>query len=380
MFFFQVVFCSEDCREKGLKSFHCIECNLINTLEELDLGQNAQLVLRLVVQTSFTKLKDFVPSYEKELQETSPEKVGYNEDGVYDSTDYSTIYGLVTNKEQRSVADMFKRASIAYVLTKLLVYGQNFFSGCISNFVEPSKEEIVLIGCAIMTHLMNVPCNAHSITEFGACLENIQDSLLHDIGAGAYSVLSLCNHSCNPSGARTSFGNREVFRAITYITSGQEITDSYGKHYALQNVVERQKILKVQYYFTCRCGPCSKAWPLYENLKNNFKIKCFKCTGNIMHKTLKCSECNSLYSDKIIYDGVEFDYNNIYNEIQNTYIKYNQIYTDVLLGDSSPENTKFLENFLLLCRHIELPNKIYFEIQETLKHCYDKCSSYYYVC
>ena len=46
---------------------------------------------------------------------------GFNEENVYDSADYRTIYTLIGNTKQRSVGDLFKRALMAAYLLKILV-------------------------------------------------------------------------------------------------------------------------------------------------------------------------------------------------------------------------------------------------------------------
>lgn len=49
-------------------------------------------------------------------------------------------------------------------------------------------------------------------------------------------------------------------------SSGEEILDNYGYHYAVMPKEERQRKLQSQYYFGCECGPCKDCWPIYTGL------------------------------------------------------------------------------------------------------------------
>ena len=58
-----------------------------------------------------------------------PEKLGFNEEGVYDAADYRTIYTLVGNTKHRGVGDLFKRGLMAAFMLKILELTPFFFNG-----------------------------------------------------------------------------------------------------------------------------------------------------------------------------------------------------------------------------------------------------------
>ena len=56
-------------------------------------------------------------------------QVGFNEEGVYDASDYRTIYTLVGNTKQRGVGDLFKRGLMAAFMLRILELTPFFFNG-----------------------------------------------------------------------------------------------------------------------------------------------------------------------------------------------------------------------------------------------------------
>ncbi|KAG7171094.1 SET and MYND domain-containing protein 4-like 5 [Homarus americanus] len=217
----KVIFCSSECQVRGLTSYHSRECGVLPALTALDMGKNSVLAYRILIQTSFTRLKDEVPVYLGEAAERTPERLGFNDRGIYDSTDYRTIYHLVTNKESRSVSDLFKRCAMALTLTKLLQESRRFFVDAAGEPFIPSHEDLVVAGSTLLVHMMNLPCNAHSITELQVDVSNFQKSASQEIGCGSFGVLSLTNHSCNPAAARSSYGSVVVLRAIRLIGASE---------------------------------------------------------------------------------------------------------------------------------------------------------------
>ena len=96
----------------------------------------------------------------------------------------------------------------------------------------------------------------------------------------------------------TSVGDVCVVRAAATILPGQEVSDNYGHYFQvkpkvyktlifrseklpfIQNnasvypQVERQRDLKVQYFFDCDCLACRDDWPVYRNLNPDPSIIC----------------------------------------------------------------------------------------------------------
>lgn len=150
---------------RALASYHGPECEILPSLAALDMGKNSVLACRIIIQTTFSQLKKLVPQYLAEAKERTPATLGFDHAGKYVSSDYRTVYHLVGNKESRSVSDLFKRCAMAVVLVKLLEQNSKFFVDDAGMSFTPTVGDFVLTGCTVFRHMMNLPCNAHSITE-----------------------------------------------------------------------------------------------------------------------------------------------------------------------------------------------------------------------
>lgn len=375
----KVIFCSAACRMQALASYHGTECDILTSLATLDIGKNSVLACRIISQTTFTQLKNVVPVYFTESAEKPPASLGFDGAGKYMSSDYRTIYHLVGNKQSRSVSDLFKRCAMAFVLVKLLEQSSRFFVDAAGVAFTPSVGDIVLVGSTLFIHMMNLPCNAHSVTEFRININNYQQSVTSEIGCGAYGVMSLTNHSCNPAAARFTFGATEVLKAVRFIPAGTEVTDSYGEHYCVQKEESRIASLLQQYYFKCACEPCRHHWPTYCGLQEECMLKCVSCNNSIDLIGGKCPKCNLDYSKTSRsekFNVVTYNWMEVIVQLKRIKGEFDLAYKGVIAGNNSSENINKLCEFIeFIDRYVQQPCKLYFEAQETLKHCFDRQAS-----
>ncbi|KAL7647372.1 UNVERIFIED_CONTAM: hypothetical protein RMT77_000968 [Armadillidium vulgare] len=375
-----VVFCSEECLTKGLESFHSIECPVLSSLIALDCGKNPKLAFRMIIQTPLKELKSKVSCYLKE-KSNDPQHLGYNEENIYSSQDYRTIFHLVTNKDKRSVSDLFKRVVKAACLVKILLktnyFGRPFLH--LDEIETKIKEDISFVGFVLSTHLMNLPCNAHSIAALAVNVKSYQDSVMQEIGAGTYGALSLINHSCNPTIARSCYGSAVMAYAIIFVPKGAEIFDCYGEHYSMNTKLERHKEIKLQYYFDCNCDACSGNWSLYSKLKSETLVKCLECTSPVPFEEKACPKCKISTLEMKAPTRTSGDISEpLFHNISKSISLFNSAYKNILKGDITKESIeRLLELIFYLSKYAILPNKLLFEVQETLKHCYDRKALHY---
>merc|ERR1712098_678032 len=96
---------------------------------------------------------------------------------------------------------LLTRGLMAAYMVKILELTPFFFNGG-SDPRNVKLQDKMLVGGILLTHLQNLPCNAHEIAEMEVPSGTVKDSVQSEIGAASYGTLSLINHSCDPNVVR----------------------------------------------------------------------------------------------------------------------------------------------------------------------------------
>lgn len=372
----QVTYCSQKCEHESWESSHKYECKYFKLLAfNCDLTHMEWLALRIVLKAGKDYLLSIKPNledYESKYESINRDlsalfSIDENSPKIYRSDSYMPIFNLITNSRVRKLNDLFRRSFVSLFLVKLLENSGYFVGDNSGSF----KENSWFIGGLILRHLQSISCNAHEISELRISESGknaMANSTAQGIGAGIYAILSMFNHSCDPHVTRNFRGSRCQVRAIQNVKQGEEIFDNYGVIYAVNEFEERQNKLKDQYYFECRCFPCEKNWPTYENIPSDFSqldIKCLECRkGNSDAK--ECSKClNEL-------DFLKLNQLNAQQSLKSL-LNFN---SSINLSDKSIMNR--VENiFDFYCKYLELltwhkvkrPFQDFNNYEEALKQC-----------
>ncbi|XP_050298732.1 SET and MYND domain-containing protein 4 isoform X2 [Anthonomus grandis grandis] len=236
----EAMFCSESCKLFSYESYHQFECKILLTIQHMELmWRLVHLRITIVARSEYDKISNLVPDKE----------------GIYRSDRYNEIHNLVANTSKRSVSDLFNRAVYAAAFFHLLRSHTCFFKTDLSEDVFKNL---------LLHHMQTGPCNFHEILEHPSSDKSMEG---YEIGSGAYSFLSMFNHSCCPNVVRYSYGSTTVLIALETIKKGDQCFDNYGYHYAVMPKSDRQAKLQKQYLFKCSCIACTNDYPLYDNLK-----------------------------------------------------------------------------------------------------------------
>ncbi|XP_015114880.1 SET and MYND domain-containing protein DDB_G0284059 isoform X2 [Diachasma alloeum] len=257
-----VVFCSEECRERAWEEHHDTECDVIGPLLAQEMSNLGLLSLRLAVRAvkeagGLRELMKKVEEVEGRVGRTS----GFTGE-ILDDKDYASVYTLARNTEKRSVPDLFGRSLNAAYIIFMLATRSELFGERLPEDLEGLKgnEEVMFVGGLIMRHQQIIPSNGHGVSEEGLGTDPLER-------AGALMPFySLINHSCNPGIARTTRGKKMIIYADCIIRKGEQVFDNYGSHYAMMPKRARQIQLMQQFRFTCECQPCIEDWPTYMGI------------------------------------------------------------------------------------------------------------------
>ncbi|XP_059631877.1 histone-lysine N-methyltransferase ASHR1 isoform X5 [Cornus florida] len=119
----------------------------------------------------------------------------------------------------------------------------------------------------IAENFSKLACNAHTIC----------DSELRPLGTGLYPIVSIINHSCLPNSVLVFEGKLAVVRAVQHIPKGTEVMISYIE--TAGSTMTRQKALKEQYFFTCKCSRCIKVGQ-HEDIQESAILEGYGCKSN----------------------------------------------------------------------------------------------------
>ena len=333
-----------------------MECPILGNLKTLDISKSALLALRMVIELGLNQLKEKMATYKLENNQDRS-KIALDENGHYCSDDYRPIYRLETHFTRMNATDRFKKALSAVCLMKLLLQTEYFGSNV--NIRSPAtKKDIILVGSVILTHLMSLPCNGHTISEFQINKKTSSASYFKEIGSGVYAVSSMLNHSCYPNVSRNSYGKRLLIYATRSILIGEEITDSYEFLFASHPKEIRKMELYEQYYFECKCVACVNNWS-YFGLNDSIYMLCPFCERRV---ELSAHQCQN------------HDVRSTFKNVQKKASEFQKIQKKMLLGSNIPiaeTEQLVLDTISALEKHVILPNRVLFDCQETLKFCRD---------
>lgn len=332
----QVSFCSAVCRDESQQSYHGSECGFTDILNASNVGKHGLLAFRTLSKMANCHFESML---------NNDVAVGPScTESLYDSCSYSSVYQLITNERQRSVADLFRRTIMAVYLSSIW---QSLRGG------EPREEHCV--AAVFLQHLQNFPCNAHGISQL--CVPasgpglglgvSVSQAHLDEVGAAAFPCLSLINHSCDPNVVRNCYGDVAVVTVIRTVARHDQILDNYGYHYATHSSQERSQRLRNQYYFHCRCVPCVDHWPLYDQIQTH-------------------TESREVMASSSLFQG----------DLE----QFMRLSCGADVEDLAHMSRRFSRHIAVLDRHAVKPFRQYNDAQEALKQCLALVATVYYRC
>ncbi|XP_047003321.1 SET and MYND domain-containing protein 4-like isoform X1 [Schistocerca americana] len=267
-----VAFCSSECRDKALTTYHQHECRYLGLMLGSGMSILCMLALRIITQEPeglhfFCRLKPHLTTDGK----------GSNKKCELDShaKEYLRVWNLETHKEERTPHDFFQRTLMAVFLLRILQDSGKFFPAKEKNAGKNEDEysvnaDEIFIGALLLHHLQLLQFNAHEIFETVVRQKGIiKGSKTVYLGVGLYPTVSFFNHDCYPALARHFVGSALILHALRPLKSGEEVPENYGPVYTKHSLEYRQRQLQCRYWFCCHCKSCSENWPDLEKLTNS---------------------------------------------------------------------------------------------------------------
>ncbi|KAH8319838.1 hypothetical protein KR074_007364 [Drosophila pseudoananassae] len=258
-----VMFCSEDCKQQAMSTFHRFECPIIDFLQRM-----FNKIHGIALRTTLAAL-DLYPTIEELMafcdQPENQHKCAFDLDygQLTRQEQYRAIHGMVTNQHLRSVSDLFQRSVVCAILKHFIIEytplkdhlggedGRNFFTDL------------------LFRHLQTSPSNMHGI-DLVEQVNETKDDQTHS--SGAYAFLSLLNHSCAPNTLRIYEGTKAYLFVLRPIKAGNVLYDNYGAHFAIFSKQKRKDTLSMQYRFDCKCEGCELDYPTFFQMSHKASV------------------------------------------------------------------------------------------------------------
>jgi len=235
---FQALYCNQDCK-KSHEDVHKYDCVLGPHLHRLDSKRLVLLSYRTVINLGPDELyKEWKNQTGlKDKKERSTKSILGFENGKYLSSSYHPIKCLIYHDESLTEEELTRYCIDSIIISELMYKNTEFYA----SFVDDNEllELKNFAAYLMLLHQMNFPCNAHSLnvlqlSSANPPAEEIQGATTTDFGAGAFALLSMINHSCDPNVTRITLSNgMNAVVTIRGLKEDEEVLDNYGAHYAL---------------------------------------------------------------------------------------------------------------------------------------------------
>lgn len=246
----EVAYCSFDCELLAWLRFHRHEC-----------GEH---LLKIISNHTYTAVRSILRiGIEKAIKLSQfPQLAITKEDKLF--LDY---HGLLHHEDKFSHTYM---ASAVFHTVVALFYLDS--RGCLRN-IQNDKNSVMKLGELLLSFSLRACVNNFGMfkfkestdqwtlpsTGFGKAIPFKKDYL----GTALVYKGSLFNHSCDPNTFWGFNNGYFVVKASKFIRQGEELSITYGPSCWMSSYPERQKTLKMRYFFDCQCSACKKDYDYF---------------------------------------------------------------------------------------------------------------------
>lgn len=232
-----VMYCSEECLEKGLKFSHRFECGITEKLHHIAYGSSQIFMGSRAFLYGLTLFNDDLKSMMEYCEANGragadPFTLDYT---AYDPLEEFKVFHkakLPTNKflyedTFRFYAALYYSIYIKHPLVRSIVTTKAQKDFMLRSILDYMR----IIGFLIIGHQ-----------------QNFTNQL--------FPIASVCNHSCDPNTVAAIYYGKLKFIAIRPISKGDQILVSYGPLAREHLDVERRQVIQM-FHFNCLCDTCN---------------------------------------------------------------------------------------------------------------------------
>lgn len=373
------IFCNEECLTQS-RSWHHYECQMLHILSSVGI---AHLALRVLLVAGWDLCQEIA-------SESPPQSViGVGSDGLYNGNTkkekYRAVYHLMPHLTEVVPEDLIQYSVAALLLSKVLGDKTDFIVNAQNSMTALEKEEVSYddaccrVAAIAMRHIAQLVSNAHAITMIMPQTKKDKSKVdqvnQKRIGSAIYPTASLMNHSCKPNIINSFIKDFLIIHTTLDIKTGDQIYNCYGPHFNRQTREERQQALKMQYFFTCKCVPCTDARDIEREARWTGFVcdSCGGCARWIVGDeseggigVLSCLTCRTLEAPP--------------QQLINTCTQVNEIFDqgeEALQRGNAELAVTQLQNAISMAKGVYLPeNEHYINMQDMLARALGEMSDY----
>lgn len=189
-----------------------------------------------------------------------------------DELHFRAGYSLATNESKRQPHEIFDFAVECAIVWKLLKQYTD-----LSSLLKTKETEDLFLNIFFhfyQSSIINAQALGHAV-EPG------------EYGTAIFPFSSLLNHSCIPNVSKIFGKGTVVMYAKRAIKAGEQLFDSYGQHlhHGHARLVDRQRKLRIQYHFECKCKACRFDYPLLKEMQQPRNKRFFETCLKDLKKT-----------------------------------------------------------------------------------------------
>ncbi|XP_015109528.1 SET and MYND domain-containing protein 4 [Diachasma alloeum] len=280
----EVSYCSPKCWKESWGLYHRWECPGYEMGIWRQIGI-AHLAIKVLLVSATTE--DIEKFNEVQKLVTNIEKLSDDDLMVY------SITALMLSQYLHDHTDFQHQVDLKKSIIEKLTNNENGVTFKISTLSEKRK----FLASLLLRHILQLIANGHAITQLNLMNTpkgNIVDEQQQRIAVGIYPSVSMMNHSCDPTIMNTFWNDYLIVKSMKDVGIGDEIFNCYGPHFRRMSVEERQRALKSQYCFQCKCLSCTDT-DLQCFLDRFTAFKCSSCSGPLtpVNKAFSCLDCHN---------------------------------------------------------------------------------------
>lgn len=246
-----VMYCSEECLEKGLKFSHRFECGITEKLHYIAYGSSRIFMGSRAFFYGLSLFNDDIKSMMQFCEEN----------GRAGADPFTLDYTVYDPLEEFKVFHKIK------LPTDKFLYEDSFRFYAAVYYSIYIKHPLVR---SIVTTKAQKDFMLRSILDYMRIIGFLVIGPRQNFTNQLYSIASVCNHSCDPNTVAATYYGKLKFIAIRPISAGDQILISYGPLVREHSENERHQAIQM-FHFNCLCDMCDaiklrRIWSIAKKL------------------------------------------------------------------------------------------------------------------